>query len=129
MHTTTANTRHAFAATTGSLVCATCGMTRGSVRHSYLGSNRHITKENPMFGTTATATDQPRCMVCGNGMYINHGETLPSAQRAVVSLWVADATHPEQGRLEAFPVHAFCLHYVVVYRDQDPEAFDQQRAR
>ena len=35
--------RHPFTEQPGSLVCAACGMTRGSVRHSYLGSTRHIT--------------------------------------------------------------------------------------
>ena len=35
--------RHAFQPDPGRpIVCADCGMTRGSVHHSYLGSTRHI---------------------------------------------------------------------------------------
>lgn len=44
MKATTPTTRHPFRPQTGSLVCSVCGMTRGSVRHSVLGSTRHITK-------------------------------------------------------------------------------------
>ena len=67
--TATKTTRHAFTPDANRpIVCATCGMTRGSVNHSYLGSNRHITKENPM-----TTTDMT------HGKYGHHCSTLCGA--------------------------------------------------